>query len=300
MTSWVPRPEPPFLADSRRDPAGAQRRLAACESRWGLHTRGPLSGGNRSEVFDCVTTAGREVVVKLAAHSFEAATEAAALTAWAPTGAAVALLDVDYENAALLLERLRPGTALVPGGGADVVEIATDLLGRLHVPVPPDSGFPRLSDLYDVFERWLVADNAYERRVRAEPGRGAVALARLPAARRTAMALSADAARTVLLHGDFCDKNLLLNGTRYITVDPIARVGDPCSDIGFFAAGRPPVADILDLTRAVAGRLGEDPVRAERWAAVWTIHQAAQAWRSDQAELDAFAGGEDAERLLAV
>jgi len=68
-------------------------------------------------------------------------------------------------------------------------------------------------------------------------------------------------------------------------------MGDTCSDIGFFAAGRPPVADILHLAEAVATRLGEDPLRAQRWAAVWTIHQAARrggpirtSWRPSSAD----------------
>jgi streptomycin 6-kinase len=123
-------------------------------------------------------------------------------------------------------------------------------------------------------------------------------VSRLPAARRTALALSATVARAVLLHGDFTDKNLLLDGTRYVTIDPIPRLGDPCSDVGFFAAGRPPVCDVLDLAAAIAARLGLDPARAQRWAAVWAVHQAVQAWRPDQEDLDGFVARVDAARLL--
>lgn len=291
------RPEAPFLADS--DPTertGRPRRLARCELRWGVCSRGALSGGNRSGVFDCVTAAGRAVVVKLAAHRFEAATEAAALEAWADTGAAVALLDFDYDNAALLLERVRPGTPPHPDDSAAAVEVAADLLGRLHVVPPPDSGFPYLPDIYDVMERWSVVD--YRSKVPSAPGRAATALTHLPAARRVAMALSGSAPRPVLLHGDFCDKNLLLDATAYVAADPIVRIGDPCSDIGFFAASRAPVGDILDLAATLAVRLGQNPLRAQRWSAVWSVHHAAQGQRSDQEELEAFAGGADAKALL--
>jgi streptomycin 6-kinase len=33
--------------------------------------------------------------------------------------------------------------------------------------------------------------------------------------------------------------------------------------------------------------MGLDPQRAQRWAAVWTVLQACQAWRDDQSDLDA-------------
>jgi len=255
-----------------------------------------LPGGHRSAVFECLTATGAEVVVKLVGHPVDAAMEAAALAAWAATGAAVVLLDFDEENAALLLERIRPGLHLPYG--ADAVGVAADLLGRLHVPPPPDSPFMTLPEIYDAWERRSIADNAYFRRVRREPRRGSEGLARLPAARNAATTLSASCTRNVLLHGDFIDKNLLRNGTGYRAIDPMPRVGDPCSDIGFFAAGRPPVANILDLAAAIAARLGEDPLRAQRWAAVWAIHQTVQGWRTDQRELEVFAARSDVQRLL--
>ena len=296
----MPLPDPAFLTYSDPDPQDTASRLALCERRWGVSSRGPLSGGFRSSVFDCVTAAGDEVVVKLVRHPVEAAMEAAALAAWTATGASVDLLDFDNEHAALLLERVRPGTALSIGFGAVevAVEVAAALLGRLHVTPPPNSGFMTVAEIYDAWERRSVADNTYFRRVRSEPRRGSEGLARLPAARHAAMTLSASAATTVLLHGDFIDKNLLLDGTGYIAIDPIPRIGDACSDIGFFAAGRPPVAGILDLAAAIAARLGADPLRAQRWAAVWAIHQTVQAWRRDQKELEAFAAGHEVQRLL--
>ena len=68
-------------------------------------------------------------------------------------------------------------------------------------------------------------------------------------ARAAAMNLCATAARTVLRHGDFVDKNLLRSGAGYVAIDPILRIGDPCSE----PACHPPATTILQRAGAVAG-----------------------------------------------
>jgi streptomycin 6-kinase len=50
------------------------------------------------------------------------------------------------------------------------------------------------------------------------------------------LSLCASAGQAVLLHGDFLDKNLLWRGVGYLGIDPIPCIGDPCADVGFFAA----------------------------------------------------------------
>jgi hypothetical protein len=72
-----------------------------------------------------------------------------------------------------------------------------------------------------------------------------------------------------------------------VAIDPIPCIGDPCADAGFFAAGQPPAAGIFPRAAAMATRLGLDRRRTERWAAIWAVLQACQAWRPDQAELEA-------------
>jgi streptomycin 6-kinase len=110
--------------------------------------------------------------------------------------------------------------------------------------------------------------------------------------------LCATARQTVVLHGDFLDKNLLRNGTRYVAIDPLPRVGDPCADIGFFAAGHPPATGILERAAAIARRMSLDRHRAQRWAVVWTVLQACHAWREDQSELEACLASREFEHLL--
>lgn len=262
------------------------RRLGACIRRWHLQAGGRLAGGFRSEVVGCAAADGTEVVVKLAGTRQEARAEAAALTAWARTGAAVRLIDTDVEHGALLLERIRPGTHLPAGDDPGAIEVAAGLLGALHRAPLPAFPFPALPCTFAQMERQARRDAACEQRARHDPDRGRPGLQRLPLAREAALRLCRSAPRTVVLHGDFLAKNLLSNGAGYLAIDPIPSLGDPCSDVGFFAAGQPPAATIVHKAGAIAGLTGLDPRRAQRWAAVWTVLQACQAWRDDQPDLD--------------
>ena len=264
------------------------RRLRACVRRWHLQAGGHLAGGFRSEVVSCTAADGTQVVVKLVVTLQEMRAEAAALTAWARTGAAVRLIDTDVDHGALLLEQIQPGTHLPGNDDPGAIEVAASLLGALHRAPLPAFPFPASQQTFTRMERRARRDAAYEQRTRNEPERGRPGLQRLPLARAAQPPrLCQSPPRTVLLHGDFLAKNLLSNGTGYVAIDPIPNLGDPCADVGFFAAGHPPAATILHKAGAIARLMGVDPQRAQRWAAVWTVLQACQAWRDDQSDLDA-------------
>ena len=253
-----------------------EQRLEACARRWGLRVEGRLTGGHRSDVYAC----DGELVIKLTVTSDERAAEAAALHAWDGRGA-VQLLDVDEEHDALLLPRIRPATHLPSGGHDAAVQVAAGLLARLHV-APTTFRFPSTEEAYDVHEVLCVRDAT------REPGKpDPIGLRMLPAARAEMHRLQASSEREVLLHGDFIDKNLLLGADGYVATDPIPRIGDPCSDIGFFAAYHPPASRLLDLAADVADALGEDAERAVRWAMVWAVGEACETWRADSDELQA-------------
>jgi streptomycin 6-kinase len=77
-------------------------------------------------------------------------------------------------------------------------------------------------------------------------------------------------------------------------------VGDPCVDVGFFAAYHQPAGEAIGCARAVASALGYDEHRAVSWAAVWLVHQACESWRDDSEAVFALAAGRAlAEILLA-
>ncbi len=196
-----------------------------------------LGGGFRCEVFACSAAGGEQVVVKLTATPGEARLEAAALASWAHTGAAARLIDADISDGALLLERIRPGTPLPGGDDPASVAVAARLLARLHLAADGELAFPALEDIYVRLESRARGDADFEQRTRGDPARRAAGLERLELARAAAMDLCATAERAVLLHGDFLDKNLLRSGAGYLAIDPIPRIGDPCADVGFFAAG---------------------------------------------------------------
>jgi len=273
-------------------------RLRACLEYWHLHSVSRLEGGFGADVFASTSTSGDEVVLKLTPTPEAARREIASLGIWVGTGAAVQLIDVHLQQSALLLERIRPATHLPGNDDPVAIEVTAGLLTRLHQVSPGGFPFARLEEIYNEMERRSCEDAAYEQRTRGDPTRGAVGLHRLDAARAVAMNLCATTERPVLLHGDFLDKNLLWNGASYVAIDPIPCLGDPCSDIGFFAAGHPPVSGILPRAAAIAARMDLAPLRAQQWATVWTVLQTCQAWRHDQADLETYVSSEAFESLL--
>lgn len=270
-------------------------RLRVCERRWGVQILSVLDGGHRSAVF-AGRAAGRDVVVKLTVTRGEAIDEAVALHAWRHTGAAVELLDVDTDLRALLLRRVSPGTPLARD---HLVPAATaaDLLNRLHSCPNESHRFRSLTEVYPELERVALDDIDFERRTRSEPTRGEAGLRCIEAARSSMRRLCASTTRTTLLHGDFLLKNLLLDTTGYIAIDPKPRTGDPCADIGFFASDHAS-ATILARSTEIAECLGADAERARRWAAVWTVLQTVSAWRDDQRELERLVASDEVARLL--
>ena len=275
------------------DVADVAERIRAAAAHWRLSVGEPLAGGSRSAVYAAYDERGRELVVKLPEADSDRAdltsVEAAALTAWASTGAATTLVDSTAD--ALLLVRARPGT-LLPWQPQrpldDTVDIAAALVRRLWAARPGPYQYLTLAETYPQDERVAREDADHEQRQRGEPDRGRAGLRLLPAAGEAAEWLISTTAAPVLLHGDFITKNLLRDATSpfdYIAIDPLPRVGDPAAEVAGFAAYQP--ADlILPTAEALARRAGVDPARALRWTAIWTVHQTAQAWRDDQPALE--------------
>ena len=122
--------------------------------RWSLEMGEPLSGGHRSDVHAVRRPGGFAAVLKVCASTRDAADEAAALGAWAPSEVAVRLLDADLRAGALLLERLVPGTPLPPGDSGP----ATDVLAALHATPLPEYAFRELAGSFPDHEREVRAD----------------------------------------------------------------------------------------------------------------------------------------------
>ncbi|HEU5485912.1 MAG TPA: aminoglycoside phosphotransferase family protein [Microlunatus sp.] len=268
-------------------------RLRRAASTWHLTVGEPLAGGTSSAVFAATDEAGRDLVVKLpaarAATGNPTGDEAAALSLWASTGAVVRLVDASAD--ALLLIRARPGLVHPWSGAAgvdDAVAVAAELLPRLWTTSPGRYPFPSSTEVYPEDERVAREDAASEQRDRGEPDRGAPALRRLPAAAAAVENLLTSCDQRRLLHGDFITKNLVSDASSpsgWVALDPLPMTGDPAAEVAAFAAYHP-AEQILPIAEKLARAVRLDVRRTLRWAAVWTVHQAAQAWRDDQGMLE--------------
>lgn len=286
---------------------GIEDRLRRAARHWRLTVGEKLAGGTRSSVHAATDDLGRDLVLKLPAARTDAravtSAEAAALRAWQHTGAAVMLIDATSD--ALLLARARPGMPApwqpeLPVG--ELVGVAADLLSRLWSSEPGPHRFPGIAEVYREDERVAREDAAYERRVRGEPERGSAGLTRLPAASAAAARLISTMTTPRLLHGDFITKNLVRDDASplgWVTLDPLPMIGDPASEVAAFAAYQP-VELILPIAESLAVAVGVDANRARGWAAIWAVHQSAQAWRNDQDQLDRLVGSSTIGELLRI
>ena len=212
---------------------------------------------------------------------------------------------IDATPDALLLSRSRPGAMWPwspPGPLDDFIGIAADLLSRLWRAPRSDYLFRTLADVYVQDDLVAREDAALEQRQRGEPDRGVPGLQLLPIAAVAAEQLIATCAKPKLLHGDFITKNLVSDAnssTGWVALDPLPMTGDPAAEVAAFAAYHPAEL-ILSVTEALAQALHLDVRRALQWAAIWTVHQTAQAWRDDQQQLEHLVVSTTMNELLAV
>ena len=261
--------------------------IATAARRWNLEIEARL-GGLASRVVACHDAAGHKLVLKVAPPEAYPDQEAAALRHWSGNGA-VPLVDFASDLGALLMERIAPGSPLPPAHDEELTALVAATLVRLHAVSPPAHGaFPTQEEFFAI---WLDRVHAS-----AEPGTVGVAL--LDRARDAALALEATAARKVLLHGDFIDKNLLRAEESYVGIDPLPRIGDACSDVGFYAAYHQPAGRIASRAKLFARVVHLDELRCARWAAVWAVGEATETWRADSAELQNWVGSKEARELL--
>jgi streptomycin 6-kinase len=264
-----------FGDDGRRWVEELPGRIERLRRRWGLDLGPPFEPGG---VTSWVAPAGTDAVLKVVVPHREADHEAAALRAWAGTGA-VRLLDEDPGEHALLLERCRPGTALRLAGRPDdeVLDTAVTTAARLWRPVAAAEPYERLAD---VMAEWaeLVEDRAQHHVVPLAPElvvEGAALLRRLP--------VTAD--REVLLHGDLHPANLLAAEREpWLAIDPKPVRGDPAFDLpplvlqtGDLLGAADPAAELDRRLRRVSAASGVDVDRIRAWGlarsvevAVWT------------------------------
>jgi len=233
-----------------------------------------MPGGVLSAALECKRRSdGATVVLKLSAPAVASSrAEAAALTTWDGVGACE-LLHASDDGSVLLLGAVQPGNAVRPGDDdRDDARRAGELLAVLHRVAPeriPAAIPPASHELRWRFER------AHQQLDRSSPGRGLISHAQIDEAHRGALALQDQCRRTVLCHGDFLNKNILLDTAgAWCAIDPRPCVGDPCLDAAFWCLTHRPGERVRGRCELLADVAGLDPQRLWAWVTAFAVAEA--------------------------
>ena len=225
--------------------------LADCARRWQLTILPPFGNLSFHYVTPAVRADGTAVVIKASSPTGEFAEEAQATRLFAGRGIA-RLLEVDFEQEVMLLERLLPGMVLaqlVPEEDERATSILTSVMHRLWQPAPAQHTFPTVEELFNGFKQL---------RARFDGGCGPFPPHLLEEAEILVAELLATAGPPMLLHGDLHHENVLLAGSEWRVIDAKGVVGDPGYEIGLlFYNPMPQVFTLPDLPGILARRLDQ-------------------------------------------
>ena len=125
--------------------------IADCAQRWSLRVMAPFESLSYHYVAPAIRVDGTEVVLKVGIPTRELSAEVEALRLFNGQGA-VQLIDVNIDQGALLVERLKPGTPLSSlVDDAQATSIAARVMRQLWRPVPPDHPFSTVA----VRSKWV-------------------------------------------------------------------------------------------------------------------------------------------------
>ena len=228
--------------------------------RWELEWGELIRRGSISVVIRC-SVSGRPAVLKVSPDRRRIAHEAAALAGWT-TVHVPALLAVDDDVGALLIEAVEPGTPLAESPDYPSLERLRDLLTSLHHDGVPDPSFESVADR--VVYLFDAGTKNYERRPDLIE---VISLALYERGRRFALQLAADPAPQVLLHGDLTPVNILDGAGRgLVAIDPAPCVGDPAFDAVDLVLWRAKdVGTISARAEQLAPAIGGDAGRVVDW-----------------------------------
>jgi streptomycin 6-kinase len=219
-----------------------------------------------SVVIRCRTADGRPAVLKASPDRERVAYEAAALASW-KTSHVPAVLAVDESAGVLLIEAVEPGTPLVESAAYPRLESLVALLTSLHEDGVPDPLYRPVADhiayLFDSGRK------NYERKPALAE---LIPLELYARGRDLAMRLAADAAPTVLLHGDLTPVNVLDGGEErgLVAIDPAPCLGDPAFDaIDLVLWRADDVETIAARAEQLAPAIGAEVGRLLDWCAAF-------------------------------
>jgi streptomycin 6-kinase len=242
--------------------------VARWQDHLGLRDARVMPGGVLSAALMCRREDGSPVVLKLSSPAAgNARAEAEALRIWNGVGAPALLFEAD-RGRVMLLQAICPGDAVEPEDDRADAHRAAELLGALHRA--PPAGIPDATDEL----RWRFK-RAHEKLDGPSYARDLVSHQDLDHAYRAAVQLHNHRVRTVLCHGDFINKNLLVDeNAAWWAIDPRPVLGDPCLDAAFWALAHRPGAAVRERCELIADAARLDPRRVWRWARAFAVSEA--------------------------
>lgn len=191
--------------------------VTRCREKWGLAEGAPATFMSMNWIEFTTTAAGDPVALKIGVPHDDLFTEMEALRAFDARGA-VRFLDADRDLAAILMERISPGTMLWElDDDAKQTRLAGKAMRELPVSVPALHGMPRLADQVAMaFARNRTLPEFVDL-MPEELMRCAEDLLR--------QMLDDDPCQ-VMLHGDLHHENILLDERRgWLAIDPKGVIG---------------------------------------------------------------------------
>jgi len=273
-------------------------RLTDLAQEWQLELGPLIQRGTVSVVICCRRTENEPAVLKISPDLPRIAAEGAALISW-HTPHVQKVIARSTEHGALLMEEIRPGTALDESGRLPPLPALAELVRALHDTALHDTALP-VPIVPSVADRIAALFSAGTANYARRPDLLTVIPAELyDRGRRAALALAAETSvGEVLLHGDLTAVNVLDGGTRrgLVAIDPAPCSGDPAFDAVDLLLWH--VADLTGLiARAteLASRLGLCAERMVRWCAAFAPMAALE--RAEAAAPGSLAAGQLSVRL---
>lgn len=242
--------------------------VARWQGRLALREARVMPGGVLSAALMCRGADGSPVVLKLSSPAAgNARAEADALRIWNGVGAPALLFEADGGRV-MLMQAICPGDAVEPEDDRADARRAAELLSALHRA--PSAGMPDATDEL----RWRF-ERAHEKLDGPSYAQGLVSHEDVDAAYQDAVELHDNRLRTVLCHGDFINKNLLVDhSAAWWAIDPRPVLGDPCLDAAFWALAHRPGMAVKQRCELIAAAARLDPRRVWRWAQVFAVSEA--------------------------
>ncbi len=252
-----------------------------------------LPGGVLSAAFACHRD-GEALVLKLSArYATSARSEAAALKAWDGRGAC-RLRFATPDGRVLLLDAIVPGDPPRPGSESEDARRAAKLLRCLHAVTEIPAAIPAAPD-----ELGWRFRRCHELLDGPSPARGVISHEDIESAHHRALGLYAERPVTVVCHGDFLDKNILLDaGGNWWAIDPRPCRGEPSLDAAFWALAHREGRHAAQRGQVIADAAGLDPGRVAAWMRVFAVSESVLARDAELAAAYGAVLGERTSRFI--